>query len=101
MTPYEQHLRTMIKELDSKKHYDEPHMIYHDNVHTQSRYAVAGGNDMIGSGSFGKNGLPENDLKSDVIGKMKSKRGELVRKIMRDKKMTLPQASSYIKNNNM
>ena len=93
MTPYEQHLRTMIKELDSKKHYDEPHMIYHDNVHTQSRYAVAGGNDM---GSF-KNGAQ--NLKLEIG--MKSKRGELVGKIMRDKKMTLPQASSYIKNNNM
>lgn len=77
-TPYERYLQTIIKELDSKKVYDEPHMIFHENVHSQHRYAVAGGNDM-GSSFVKKYALSgQNDL-----GKLKTSKRELIRKVMK------------------
>jgi len=39
----------MIKELDSKKVYDEPNLIFHDNVHNSPSVVVAGRNDFGGS----------------------------------------------------
>ena len=79
-TPYERYLQTIIKELDSKKVYDEPHMIFHENVHSQHRYAVAGGNDM-GSSFVKKYALSgQNDLKG---GKLKTSKRELIRKVMK------------------
>ena len=91
----------MVAELDSKKHYDEPRMMFHESVHTPRTHILAGGNDMSGGGFI----LPgQNDLKADVVGpvpktKRISKRGELVRTIMEEKGMTLPEASKFIKNN--
>ena len=110
---YERKIRSMIAELDSKKVYDEPRHIYHQSVHTPRPHILAGGNDMTGNILFGVN-----DMKADVVGpvvkkskrktaskrklaasKPVSKRGLLIRKIMQDQGMTLPQASSFIKNN--
>ena len=99
MDAYNKKIRDMVAELDSKKHYDEPRMMFHESVHTPRRYVVAGGNDFVGAGNI----LPgQNDLKADIIGpvpKKTSKRTELIRKIMREQGMTLPQASSFIKQN--
>ena len=97
MEAYNKKIRGMILDLDSKQHYDEPRMMFHESVHTPRKHILAGGND--GGGHI----LPgQNDLKGDVVGpvpKKTSKRGELIRKIMREQGMTLPQASSFIKNN--
>ena len=101
MEAYNRKIRVMVAELDSKKHYDEPRMMFHESVHTPRKHILAGGNDFVGAGNI----LPgQNDLKGDVTGpisktKRTSKRGELIRKIMREQGMTLPQASSFIKNN--
>ena len=96
---YERKIRSMISELDSKKVYDEPRHIYHESVHTPRTHILAGGNDFVGAGNI----LPgQNDLKADIVGpvpKKTSKRGELIRRIMREQGMTLPQASSFIKQN--
>ena len=107
---YERKIRAMISELDSKKVYDEPRHIYHESVHTPRPHILAGGNDMTG---FILPGV--NDMKGDIVGptpkrktaskrklaasKPVSKRGELIRRVMREQGMTLPQASSFIKNN--
>ena len=108
MEAYNKKIRGMIVELDSKKVYDEPRHIYHESVHTPRNHILAGGNDMTG------NILPgHNDMKADIVGpvakksskrklaasKPVSKRGELIRRVMREQGMTLPQASSFIKNN--
>jgi hypothetical protein len=111
MEAYNTKIRGMIVELDSKKVYDEPRHIYHESVHTPRNHILAGGNDMTG------NILPgHNDMKADIVGpvakksskrktapktasKPVSKRAELIRKVMREQGMTLPQASSFIKNN--
>ena len=99
MDAYNKKIRDMIENLDSKKHYDEPRMMFHESVHTPRKHILAGGNDFVGAGNI----LPgQNDLKGDVVGpvpKKTSKRGELIRKIMKEKGMTLPQASSFIKQN--
>ena len=101
MDAYNKKIRDMIENLDSKKHYDEPRMMFHESVHTPRKHILAGGNDMSGGGFI----LPgQNDMKGDVTGpisktKRTSKRGELIRKIMREQGMTLPQASSFIKQN--
>ena len=99
MEAYNKKIRVMVAELDSKKHYDEPRMMFHESVHTPRKHILAGGNDFVGAGNI----LPgQNDLKGDVVGpvpKKTSKRGELIRKIMREQGMTLPQASSFIKQN--
>jgi hypothetical protein len=100
----------MIAELDSRKHYDEPRHIYHESVHTPRPHILAGGNDMSGGGNIITFG--QNDMKGDIVGptpkksskrksapKSVSKRGELIRRVMREQGMTLPQASSFIKNN--
>ena len=96
---YDRKIKAMISELDSKKVYDEPRHIYHESVHTPRRHVVAGGNDMSGAGFL----LPGvNDMKADVVGpvpKKTSKRGELIRRVMREQGMTLPQASKFIKTN--
>ena len=108
---YERKIRGMISELDSRKHYDEPRHIYHESVHTPRPHILAGGNDMTGNILFGVN-----DMKADIVGptpkksskrktapktapKPVSKRGLLIRKIMQDQGLTLPEASKYIKNN--
>ena len=99
MEAYNTKIRGMILDLDSKQHYDEPRMMFHESVHTPRTHILAGGNDFVGAGNI----LPgQNDMKADVVGpvpKKTSKRGELIRKIMKEKGMTLPQASSFIKNN--
>ena len=113
MEAYNKKIRDMIENLDSKKHYDEPRMIFHESVHTPRTQILAGGNDMTGGGFI----LPGvNDMKADIIGptpkksskrktapktasKPISERGLLIRKIMQEQGMTLPQASSFIKNN--
>ena len=99
MEAYNKKIRVMVAELDSKKHYDEPRMMFHESVHTPRKHILAGGNDFVGAGNI----LPgQNDLKGDIIGpvpKKTSKRGELIRQIMKEKGMTLPQASSFIKQN--
>ena len=99
MEAYNKKIRGMILDLDSKQHYDEPRMMFHESVHTPRTQILAGGNDMSGGGFI----LPgQNDMKADVVGpvpKKTSKRTELIRKIMREQGMTLPQASSFIKNN--
>jgi hypothetical protein len=101
MEVYNKKIRDMIENLDSKKHYDEPRMMFHESVHTPRKHILAGGNDFVGAGNI----LPgQNDLKGDVVGpvpktKRTSKRGELVRTIMKEKGMTLPEASKFIKNN--
>ena len=99
MDAYNKKIRDMIQNLDSKQHYDEPRMMFHESVHTPRTHILAGGNDFVGAGNI----LPgQNDLKGDVVGpvtKKTSKRGELIRKIMREQGMTLPQASSFIKTN--
>ena len=99
MEAYNKKIRVMVAELDSKKHYDEPRMIFHESVHTPRKHILAGGNDFVGAGNI----LPgQNDLKGDIIGpvpKKTSKRTELIRKVMREQGMTLPQASSFIKQN--
>ena len=99
MEAYNKKIRDMIENLDSKKHYDEPRMMFHESVHTPRRYVVAGGNDMSGGGFI----LPgQNDMKADVVGpvpKKTSKRMELIRRVMREQGMTLPKASSFIKKN--
>ena len=115
MEAYNKKIRGMIVELDSKKVYDEPRHIYHESVHTPRKHILSGGNDMTGNILFGVN-----DMKADIVGpvvakksskrktaskrklaasKPVSKRGELIRKIMKEQGMTLPQASSFIKNN--
>ena len=99
MEAYNTKIRGMILDLDSKQHYDEPRMMFHESVHTPRKHILAGGNDFVGAGRvlYGVN-----DMKADVVGpvpKKTSKRGELIRKIMREQVMTLPQASSFIKNN--
>ena len=112
MEAYNKKIRGMIVELDSKKVYDEPRHIYHESVHTPRPHILAGGNDMSGGGIilFG-----QNDMKADIVGpvvkksskrktaskssKPVSKRAELIRKVMREQGMTLPQASSFIKQN--
>ena len=112
MEAYNKKIRGMIAELDSRNHYDEPRHIYHQSVHTPRPHILAGGNDMSGGGIivFG-----QNDMKADIVGptpkrktaskrklaasKPVSKRAELIRKVMREQGMTLPQASSFIKNN--
>ncbi len=108
---YERKIRGMIDELDSRNHYDEPRHIYHESVHTPRPHILAGGNDMTGNILYGVN-----DMKADIVGpvvpkkskrksasksapKSVSKRGELIRSVMREKGLTLPQASSFIKNN--
>ena len=99
MEAYNKKIRGMILDLDSKQHYDEPMMMFHESVHTPRKHILAGGND--GGGHI----LPgQNDLKADIVGpvpktKRTSKRGLLIRKIMQEQGMTLPQASSFIKNN--
>ena len=101
MEAYNKKIRDMIENLDSKKHYDEPRMMFHESVHTPRTQILAGGNDMSGGGFI----LPgQNDLKADIVGpisktKRTSKRGELIRRVMREQGMTVPQASSFIKNN--
>ena len=99
MEAYNKKIRGMILDLDSKQHYDEPRMMFHESVHTPRKHILAGGNDFVGAGNI----LPgQNDMKADVVGpvpKKTSKRGELIRKIMKEKGMTLPQASSFIKQN--
>ena len=101
MEAYNKKIRGMVAELDSRQHYDEPRMMFHESVHTPRTQILAGGNDMSGGGFI----LPgQNDLKADVVGpvpKKTSKRGLLIRKIMQEQGMTLPQASSFIKKNNM
>ena len=113
MEAYNKKIRGMIVELESKNHYDEPRHIYHASVHTPRPHILAGGNDMSGGGIilFG-----QNDMKADIVGpvvakksskrktaskspKPVSKRGELIRRVMREQGLTLPQASSFIKNN--
>ena len=110
MEAYNKKIRGMIAELDSKNHYDEPRHIYHQSVHTQRPHILAGGNDMTG---FILPGV--NDMKGDIVGptpkrktaskrklaasKPVSKRAELIRRVMREQGLTLPQASSFIKNN--
>ena len=109
---YERKIRGMIAELDSRKHYDEPRHIYHGSVHTPRKHILSGGNDMTGYILPGVN-----DMKADIVGpvvakksskrktapkaasKPVSKRAELIRTVMREQGMTLPQASSFIKNN--
>ena len=99
MDAYNKKIRVMIAELDSKKHYDEPRMMFHESVHTPRTHILAGGNDFVGAGNI----LPgQNDMKADVVGpvpKKTSKRTELIRRVMREKGLTLPQASSFIKQN--
>ena len=99
MEAYNKKISGMILDLDSKQHYDEPRMMFHESVHTPRTQILAGGNDMSGGGFI----LPgQNDMKADVVGpvpKKTSKRTELIRKIMREQGMTLPQASSFIKQN--
>jgi hypothetical protein len=99
MEAYNKKIRVMVAELDSKKHYDEPRMMFHESVHTPRKHILAGGNDFVGAGNI----LPGvNDMKGDVTGpvpKKTSKRTELIRKIMKEQGMTLPQASSFIKKN--
>ena len=107
MEAYNKKIRGMIVELDSRNHYDEPRHIYHQSVHTPRNHILAGGNDMTG---FILPGV--NDMKGDIVGpvsskrktaskssKPVSKRAELIRRVMREQGMTLPQASSFIKNN--
>jgi hypothetical protein len=107
MEAYNKKIRGMIVELDSRNHYDEPRHIYHESVHTPRNHILSGGNDMTGNILYGVN-----DLKADIVGptpkrktasktasKPVSKRGELIRRVMREQGMTLPQASSFIKNN--
>ena len=110
MEAYNKKIRGMIVELDSRNHYDEPRHIYHASVHTPRPHILSGGNDMTGNILYGVN-----DLKGDIVGpvakksskrktaskssKPVSKRAELIRKVMREQGMTLPQASSFIKNN--
>ena len=105
---YERKIRAMISELDSRQHYDEPRHIYHASVHTPRPHILSGGNDMTGNILYGIN-----DMKADIVGpvvakkskrklaasKPVSKRAELIRKVMREQGLTLPQASSFIKNN--
>ena len=108
---YERKIRAMISELDSKKVYDEPRHIYHASVHTPRPHILSGGNDMTGNILYGIN-----DMKADIVGpvvakksskrktaskssKPVSKRGLLIRKIMQDQGLTLPEASKYLKNN--
>ena len=108
---YERKIRAMISELDSRQHYDEPRHIYHASVHTPRPHILSGGNDMTGNILYGIN-----DMKADIVGpvvakksskrktaskspKPVSKRAELIRRVMREQGMTLPQASSFIKNN--
>ena len=99
MEAYNKKIRGMILDLDSKQHYDEPRMMFHESVHTPRKHILAGGNDFVGAGNI----LPgQNDMKGDVTGpvpKKTSKRGELIRRVMREQGMTLPQASSFIKQN--
>ena len=113
MDAYNKKIRGLISELDSKRQYDEPRHIYHESVHTPRPHILAGGNDMTGGGNIITFGL--NDMKGDIVGpipkrnpaskkrksapKSVSKRGELIRRVMREQGMTLPQASSFIKNN--
>ena len=111
MEAYNKKIRGMIVELDSRNHYDEPRHIYHESVHTPRNHILSGGNDMTGNILYGVN-----DLKADIVGpvakksskrktapktapKPVSKRAELIRTVMREQGMTLPQASSFIKNN--
>ena len=109
MEAYNKKIRGMIVELDSRNHYDEPRHIYHASVHAPRPHILAGGNDMTGAGIL--HGV--NDMKADIVGpvvakkskrklvasKPVSKRAELIRRVMREQGMTLPQASSFIKNN--
>jgi uncharacterized protein YjbI with pentapeptide repeats len=37
----------MVRELESKRHYDEPHIMHHDSMHTQHKYILSGQNDMM------------------------------------------------------
>jgi hypothetical protein len=63
MEAYNKKIKAMIQELDSRKHYDEPKMMFHDNVHSPRKHILAGGND--GSSYI----LPgQNDLKADIVG---------------------------------
>ena len=111
MEAYNKKIRGMIVELESKNHYDEPRHIYHASVHTPRPHILSGGNDMTGNILYGVN-----DMKADIVGpvakksskrktapktapKPVSKRTELIRSVMREQGMTLPQASSFIKNN--
>ena len=108
MEAYNKKIRGMIVELDSRNHYDEPRHIYHASVHTPRPHILSGGNDMTGNILYGIN-----DMKADIVGpvvakksskrktasKPVSKRAELIRKVMREQGLTLPQASSFIKNN--
>ncbi len=76
---YNRHIVSMIKELDSKQHYDEPQQIYHANVHSPRPYVQSGNNDMMyGGGSFGINqkyALPgHNDMKGGPETQVKKKR---------------------------
>jgi hypothetical protein len=69
----------MMKELDSKQHYDEPQMMFHESVHSPRHYIQSGNNDMMyGSGSFGINqkyALPgQNDMKGGPERQVKKKR---------------------------
>ena len=98
MEAYERKIRGMIAELDSKNHYDEPRHIYPESVHTQRPHILSGGNDITAARIL----YGVNDMKADVVGpvpKKTSKRTELIRKVMREQGMTLPQASSFIKQN--
>lgn len=61
METYNKKIRGMIAELDSKQHYDEPTMMFHESVHSPRKHILSGGND----GSYILPG--QNDLKADII----------------------------------
>ena len=46
-SPERTKLLKMIRELNSKRHYNEPHMMHHDSMHTQRKYILPGQNDMM------------------------------------------------------
>ena len=101
MEAYNKKIRGMIVELDSRNHYDESRHIYHASVHTPRPHILSGGNDMkadiVGPVVAKKSSKRKTAPKSAP--KPVSKRAELIRKVMREQGMTLPQASSFIKNN--
>ena len=122
-SPYRTKLLKMIHELDSKDHY-EPRMMQHESVHSKHKYILAGQNDMkalqhadnsrvsvsmagrksgckSGGGRVGSGGRMSGAGRVMSGAGVKSMRGQLVKKVMKEHGLSLGQASKYIKENNL
>ena len=150
-SPYRTKVMSLLKELDSKQHY-EPRMMQHESIHTKRNYVLPGHNDMMalnnadgsrvstydsctscsggrvssggrlsggrvssggrlsGGGRVSSGGrLSGGGRVSSGGGRVSSGgrlsggqlRGQLVKKVMKEHGLSLGQASSYIKQNNL